>query len=52
MDEPSLTPFATTFMLVSMVSVTVLMVYCFWRILRGGDVAYDTTEREEPAAGD
>ena len=47
MDEPSLTPFAMTFMLVSMVSVTVLMVYCFWRILRGGDVAYDTAEALE-----
>jgi len=52
MDEPSLTPFAMTFMLVSMVSVTGLMVYCFWRILRGGDVAYDTAEGEEPSTGD
>lgn len=52
MEEPSLTPFAVTFMLVSMISVTYLMVYCFWRILRGGDVAYDNGEGEEPATGD
>ena len=52
MDEPSLTPFAMTFMLVSMVSVTTLMIYCFWRILRGGDVAYDTADGEEPGSGD
>lgn len=52
MDEPSLTLFATAFMLVSMVSVTALMVYCFWRILRGGDVAYDTAEPEEPSTSD
>lgn len=52
MQEPSLTPFAMAFMLVSMITVTALMVYCFWRILRGGDVAYDTADREEPPTGD
>jgi hypothetical protein len=52
MDEPSLTPFALVFMLVSMISVTGLMIYCFWRILRGGDVAYDTAEEAGPGTGD
>lgn len=32
-----LSDFALAFMLVSMGTVTALMVYCFWRILRGGD---------------
>lgn len=32
-----LSDFALVFMLVSMGTVTALMVYCFWRILRGGD---------------
>lgn len=34
-DGSGLTTFALIFMLVSMGSVTVLMVYCFWRILSG-----------------
>lgn len=34
MDAQGLTPFALVFMLVSMGTVTALMVYCFWRILR------------------
>jgi hypothetical protein len=29
-------PFAIGFMLFSMAAVTVLAVYCFWKILRGG----------------
>lgn len=32
----TITPFALGFMLVSMISVTSLTVYCFWRILSGG----------------
>lgn len=51
MDGSALTPFALVFMLVSMGSVTVLMAYCFWRILRGGDITYDTPA-EGPPAGD
>jgi hypothetical protein len=31
-----ITPFALGFMVVSMASVTLLVVYCFARILRGG----------------
>ena len=31
-----ITPFALGFMVVSMASVTVLVVYCYFRILRGG----------------
>jgi hypothetical protein len=31
-----ITPFALGFMVVSMTSVTVLVVYCYARILRGG----------------
>lgn len=47
-----MTTFALFFMLVSMLSVTGLMVYCFWRILRGGDVTYDTAAQEAPPSGD
>ena len=46
-----MTTFALIFMLVSMLSVTFLMVYCFWRILRGGDVTYDTSPGGEGTAG-
>lgn len=46
-----MTTFALVFMLVSMLSVTFLMVYCFWRILRGGDVTYDTAVEQEGAPG-
>ncbi len=35
MDGSGLTPFALAFMLVSMGSVTLLMTWCFWRILSG-----------------
>jgi len=31
-----ITPFALGFMIVSMASVTVLVVYCYSRIIRGG----------------
>lgn len=34
MQSQGLTPFALVFMLVSMGSVTALMVYCFYRVLR------------------
>lgn len=34
MEGSGLTPFALVFMLVSMGAVTVLMAYCYWRILR------------------
>jgi hypothetical protein len=30
-----ITPFALGFMIVSMASVTGLVLYCYWRILRG-----------------
>ncbi len=33
MNESALTPFAWTFMLTSMLSVTILVVYCYKRIL-------------------
>ncbi len=33
MNGPALTPFAWGFMLISMTSVTVLVVYCYYRIL-------------------
>lgn len=36
MSEGSLTSFAWIFMLTSMGSVTILMLYCYGRILRGG----------------
>lgn len=35
MDGSGLTTFALIFMLVSMGSVTLLTLYCFWRILTG-----------------
>lgn len=35
MNEPQLTPFAWAFMTVSMVSVTLLVAYCYWRIVVG-----------------
>lgn len=35
MPDSGLTPFALVFMLVSMGTVTLLMVWCFWRILSG-----------------
>lgn len=50
-EEPLVTTFALFFMLVSMLSVTFLMVYCFWRVLRGGDVSYDTPGEEGAAGG-
>lgn len=52
MESSGLTPFALVFMLVSMVSVTALMVYCFWRILRGGDVTYDAGDAGGRSSGD
>lgn len=36
-----LTPFALVFMLVSMGSVTALMVYCFYRVLRTPAASFD-----------
>lgn len=36
MSAGEITPFALGFMIVSMVSVTVLVVYCYSRILRDG----------------
>jgi hypothetical protein len=36
MNESGITPFALGFMLASMISVTVLVAYCFIRIMRGG----------------
>lgn len=36
MSAGEITPFALGFMVVSMASVTLLVVYCFARILRGG----------------
>ena len=35
MNGPGLTPFALVFMTVSMASVTLLVAYCYWRILMG-----------------
>lgn len=46
-----MTTFALVFMLVSMASVSFLMAYCFWRIVRGGDVTYDRSGREEGVPG-
>lgn len=46
-----MTTFALVFMLVSMLSVSFLMAYCFWRILRGGDVTYDTAAEERGPPG-
>lgn len=37
MEGSDLTPFALAFMLLSMGAVTVLMAYCYWRILREPD---------------
>ncbi len=36
MSACEITPFALGFMIVSMASVTVLVVYCYSRIIRGG----------------
>lgn len=36
MNAGEITPFALGFMTVSMATVTLLVVYCFARILRGG----------------
>ena len=36
MSDSGLTPFALVFMTVSIVSVTVLVCYCYWRILAQG----------------
>lgn len=46
-----MTTFALFFMLVSMLSVTGLMAYCFWRILRGGDVTYEAAGDDGPGPG-
>ncbi len=46
-----MTTFALIFMLVSMLSVTFLMCYCFWRVLRGGDVSYDRAGEEGAPGG-
>lgn len=35
MSFGGITPFALGFMIVSMVSVTALVLYCYWRILGG-----------------
>lgn len=39
MEDGNLTTFALVFMLASMGSVTFLMAYCYWRILRDPDSA-------------
>lgn len=55
MDGSGLTTFALVFMLVSMGSVTVLTVYCFWRILTepgaAGGAAAAAPPSEERAGG-
>ncbi|MFW6193532.1 MAG: hypothetical protein ACOC83_08600 [Gemmatimonadota bacterium] len=50
MQSQGLTPFALVFMLVSMGSVTALMVYCFYRVLRNpaaGSFDADAEARDE-----
>lgn len=44
MDGSALTPFAWFFMLFSMGAVTLLTVYCFYRILSGGGVSGGTAD--------
>lgn len=44
MDGSALTPFAWIFMLLSMGAVTLLTVYCFYRILSGGGVSGGTAD--------
>lgn len=50
MDD-GLTPFALAFMLVSMGTVTLLMIWCFWRIL-SGDAAGGAAAPGVPAEED
>lgn len=55
MEGSGLTTFALVFMLFSMGSVTVLTVYCFWRILAepgaAGGAAAAAPPPEEPSGG-
>lgn len=49
MEGSGLTPFAWVFMLFSMGSVTVLAIYCFYRVLFGGagtELSDPTGERD------
>jgi hypothetical protein len=48
MSETAIQPFAFVFMLVSMISVTILVAYCYARIMRGGKPLHD--ESDDPVA--
>lgn len=49
MDGSGLTTFALVFMLLSMGSVTLLTVYCFWRILAEPGAAGGATAATPPS---
>lgn len=49
MDGSALTPFALVFMVVSMGAVTILTVYCFWRILTEPGAAGGATAAAPPS---
>lgn len=49
MDGSGLTIFALVFMLISMGSVTLLTVYCFWRILAEPGAAGGATAAAPPS---
>ena len=51
MNESALTPFAWAFMLVSMISVTILVIYCYKRILFDGHGEADETRPSTDTPG-